>query len=301
MGFEAYNIDPPPKFMLETWTEVRDDALGILTIFKWQWQGSDEQKLETFFVPLKSIISQGVMFDNESYNYERVREFVNSHMPNFSPQEKLDIVLEYVQSLSKYEGDSVHIKDDEDELAYQLQFRGAKELQFYFDTAYQLNLIERKSAYSSGSINKLTIDGLTRLLQVKAMKASSTCFVAMAFNAEMEIVYQRSIAPAIIESGFEPYIVNRVHMESDQTINDGILVGIKKSRFTIADFTYLKAGVYFEAGYALGRGQKVIYTCRHDFIDKLHFDLRNYQHIVWQDVEDFKSKLLDKIEAFIKE
>jgi nucleoside 2-deoxyribosyltransferase len=84
-----------------------------------------------------------------------------------------------------------------------------------------------------------------------------------------------------------------------KTINDAIIAGIKKSRFTIADFTQHKAGVYFEAGYALGRGQKVIYTCRADEIANAHFDTRNYQHIVWENSEDLKQKLIDKITAFV--
>ena len=66
------------------------------------------------------------------------------------------------------------------------------------------------------------------------------------------------------------------------------------------DFTKNKHGVYFEAGYALGRGQKVIYTCREDSIEDAHFDIRNYQHLVWKDGEDLKMKLMDKIEVFIK-
>jgi len=102
------------------------------------------------------------------------------------------------------------------------------------------------------------------------------------------------------ESDFEPYIVFNQHPESDVTINDEILAGIKKAKFTIADFTYHKAGVYFEAGYALGRGQKVIYTCREDNIGTAHFDTRNYQHLVWKDGADLKKKLMDKIEVFIK-
>jgi hypothetical protein len=58
--------------------------------------------------------------------------------------------------------------------------------------------------------------------------------------------------------------------------------------------------VYFEAGYALGRGLKVIYTCREDQIDEAHFDTRNYPHILWKDADELKKKLIDKIEVFIK-
>jgi len=122
----------------------------------------------------------------------------------------------------------------------------------------------------------------------------------MSFDTEMIKIYNEWIEPSIRESDFEPYIVFNQHPESDVTINDEILAGIKKAKFTIADFTYHKAGVYFEAGYALGRGQKVIYTCREDNIGTAHFDTRNYQHLVWKDGADLKKKLMDKIEVFIK-
>jgi len=76
----------------------------------------------------------------------------------------------------------------------------------------------------------------------------------MSFDTEMIKIYNEWIELSIRESDFEPYIVFNQHPESDVTINDAILAGIKKAKFTIADFTYHKSGVYFEAGYALGRG-----------------------------------------------
>ena len=74
--------------------------------------------------------------------------------------------------------------------------------------------------------------------------------------------------------------------------------GILKYNGSDRLYTY-KAGVYFEAGYALGRGQKVIYTCKKDDISNAHFDTRNYQHIVWETADDLKQKLIDKINAFV--
>ncbi len=86
---------------------------------------------------------------------------------------------------------------------------------------------------------------------------------------------------------------------SDVTINDAILAAIKRSKFTIADFTGHKRGVYFEAGYALGRQQKVIYTCREDDINNAHFDTRNYAHILWKEPSDLREQLINKIEVYI--
>lgn len=60
-------------------------------------------------------------------------------------------------------------------------------------------------------------------------------------------------------------------------------------------------GVYFEADYALGLGQKVIYTCRKSDFDYIHFDTNHYQYIVWETIEKLKKELIDKIEVFVKE
>jgi len=124
----------------------------------------------------------------------------------------------------------------------------------------------------------------------------------MAFHEGLDLAYN-AISSAISESGYVPIRIDKEHLDSDVTINDGIIASIKKSKFMIADFTYNRGGVYFEAGYGLGRGQKVIYTCKNDEIHKreLHFDINHYQHIFWDDTEDLKKKLKDKIEAFIND
>ena len=71
------------------------------------------------------------------------------------------------------------------------------------------------------------------------------------------------------------------------------------ARFVIAEFTGQRHGVYFEAGFAYGLGLPVIWCCRKDDVDKLHFDTRQYNHIVWDNIEDFKSKLVNRIKATI--
>jgi hypothetical protein len=110
-----------------------------------------------------------------------------------------------------------------------------------------------------------------------------------------------AIKQAIIETGFIPIIVDEIHVKSDVTINDEILASIKKSRFCISDFTQQKNGVYFEAGYALGRGLKVIYTCTREDFNNAHFDINHYLHILYDTPEQLKKGLIDKIEAWIKD
>lgn len=87
-------------------------------------------------------------------------------------------------------------------------------------------------------------------------------------------------------------------VEHNGKICDRILSEIRQSTLLIADFTGNRGGVYFEAGFALGLGIPVIFTCRTDFLKKgVHFDTRQYNHIEWQTSEELKTKLINRIKA----
>jgi len=58
-----------------------------------------------------------------------------------------------------------------------------------------------------------------------------------------------------------------------------------------------RGGVYFEAGFALGLGKPVIWTCRSDDMEKLHFDTRQYNHVTWNTPIELKDKLVNRILA----
>ena len=72
-----------------------------------------------------------------------------------------------------------------------------------------------------------------------------------------------------------------------------------KSKFLISDYTNQSYGVYFEAGFALGLGQRVIYTCNKESFDDTHFDINHFPHVVYENVEELYQKLKDRIEAWI--
>lgn len=74
---------------------------------------------------------------------------------------------------------------------------------------------------------------------------------------------------------------------------------IRKSRFLVADFTEQKHGVYFEAGFALGLGRNVIWTCRKNDMKNLHFDIRQYNCIDWQNESELSARLKLRIEAIL--
>jgi len=69
----------------------------------------------------------------------------------------------------------------------------------------------------------------------------------------------------------------------------------------VADFTHgntgARGGVYFEAGFAYGLEIPVIHTCHEDMIEEIHFDTRQYSHILWKDVSSFRTELKNRILA----
>jgi nucleoside 2-deoxyribosyltransferase len=126
---------------------------------------------------------------------------------------------------------------------------------------------------------------------------SRRCFVALHFSDEMLAVYRDAIAPAIERAGFEPRLANEpAHNEQ---IDARIVAEIRQAKFVVADVTGARTGVYFEAGYALGQGRQVIWTCRADRERDMHFDTRQYNHILWRDAGDLRDQLHTRIVATI--
>lgn len=74
---------------------------------------------------------------------------------------------------------------------------------------------------------------------------------------------------------------------------------IKNSKFMVADVTEQQQGVYFEAGYALGLSIPVLWSCRKDDLKNVHFDTRQYNHILWENENDLKDQLFHFICAII--
>ena len=164
-------------------------------------------------------------------------------------------------------------------------------------------LVQRRwaSKRRNGLLYRVTVDGHQEIAQDAMNVSASQAFVAMWFDPQMEAVYDQGIEPAIEAAGYEPKRIDRdpaVHR-----VDDALIAEIRRSRFLIADMTCgsdgPRASVYYEAGFAHGLGIDVIYSCRKDSVDKLAFDTRQYNHIVWQDPAELKQALIVRITARI--
>jgi hypothetical protein len=131
--------------------------------------------------------------------------------------------------------------------------------------------------------------------------ASVQAFVAMWFDPAMEPAYGHGFEPAIRDSGYDPMRIDR--KEHVNKIDDEIIAEIRRSRFLVADFTsepdHPRGGVYFEAGLAFGLKIPVIWACRDDLVSQLHFDIRQFNHIVWTSPEDLRERLRNRISAVL--
>jgi hypothetical protein len=143
---------------------------------------------------------------------------------------------------------------------------------------------------------RLTAKGYIAADDLRAKRAaSSQAFVAIWFTKDIEQVYEDGFKPAIEQAGFAPMLIK--NKEHANKIDDEIIAEIRRSAFLVADFTGQRQNVYFETGFAIGLGRQRIWTCRKDDIKNLHFDIRQYNCIDWENAADLAKRLQLRIEA----
>lgn len=123
-------------------------------------------------------------------------------------------------------------------------------------------------------------------------KYSKQAFIAMWFDPSMDSAF-KSIERALNDLGLSVMRIDR--KQHNNEISGEILTEINNSNIIIADVTKQRNGVYFEAGYAMGQKKKVIWCCREDDLKNVHFDTRQYNHVVWKNEEDLYLKMKDRV------
>ncbi|MNC45741.1 Nucleoside 2-deoxyribosyltransferase [compost metagenome] len=160
------------------------------------------------------------------------------------------------------------------------------------------------SSFLKNGIGPQTIRDLNAITKVELKKSdiylvsAPSVFVAMSFAEDMRQA-KISIMNAINAFEHRPMIIDM--KEHNNQIVPEIFYEIDKSEFVVADLTHQRTGVYYEAGYAVGKGKQVILTCKEsDFKDR-HFDVSQVNTIVWKDESDLEEKLKTRIEAMLGE
>ena len=171
---------------------------------------------------------------------------------------------------------------------------GFEELDYLAESLSERGLVEKGHQIATpfavyrvdnwGFLCRVTTKGYTEIEQLQAAHQSDQCFVAMWFNEKTNALYDSAIAPAVMAAGYQPIRIDR-QTNFLGKIDDQIIAEIRRSRFVVADFTHDERGargsVYYEAGFAHGLEIPVIFTCRDDQIDDLHFDTNHFLHLAW--------------------
>lgn len=160
------------------------------------------------------------------------------------------------------------------------------------------------------NIIKIKIEDSHKLGVVKLKKIS--CFVACAFGRDdVDEIYQNAVLPVLKSMEIKPYRVDQIEHNDD--IDNKIIELISKCDICIADLTYARPSVYYEAGYFTGLKKPVIFIARKDHFSpkkedvygnfKVHFDLQMKNIIQWSStkrVDTFKKKILSRLKLISK-
>jgi hypothetical protein len=156
------------------------------------------------------------------------------------------------------------------------------------------HLASRRLTGGIGDRVSLTADGWARVEQLRAVQPGGRlAFVAMWFVEELDAIFDQAIEPALTKCGYDAYRVDRAHFR--EKIDDHVLAQVRRASLAIVDCTGQRPNAYFEAGFAMGLGVPVIWTCRER--EKLHFDIQQYPCLFWRDAGTLQSQLEARVQA----
>ena len=252
---------------------------------------------------------------------DRINSILSDPITPKTVVQRLDKLILHIYRASSSLGHHININDVPPSVAYAVDHEEVKAM---FDELVDMEYgkYERlePGTYGFGSggsvpeelglntnIFILTTKGHSRAEELISTNINSNkVFVAMGFKDDLLSAMENSIKPACRDCGFDAYLIS--DKEHNNGITDEIIIGIKTSKFVITDFTYNNCGAYFEAGYAQGLGREVIRCCKKEWFDgvdengnknRLHFDVQHYNFILWENEDDLRVKLKNRIRAII--
>jgi hypothetical protein len=240
------------------------------------------------------ILSSAIRYNSERGRLVRIEldneaEIIASFPRPRNIFEQVDLCLDYL-ALPAYAFIGAPIYGN---VTYSTWFAAKEESEF----EYLCDLLSELGYCGEGGPDKqLKARGWDRVLSLREGRIESAqIFVAMWFDPQMNDAWTVGIEKPLENLKFKPLRIDR--KEHNDMIDDQIIAEIRASNAVVADFTGDRAGVYFEAGFARGLGKPVIWTCRKDWESKLHFDTRQFNHIIWSDPEDLALKLTNRVRA----
>lgn len=205
--------------------------------------------------------------------------------------DRVDMILDMIDSSTRYKGDVITIESENLFMPDNLDSDAALFVRKHLETVGLINFLPNRND------TQLTFKAYERIDESNRTKSDTNqAFIAMWFSDDVTAASE-AIHEAIRTCGYKPVRIDGV--EHNNKICDEIVGKIRQSKFVVCDFTGQRGGVYFEAGYAMGLGIPVIWTCHSDEVGMLHFDTRQYNHITWTTPDDLREKLFNRIKATI--
>jgi hypothetical protein len=162
------------------------------------------------------------------------------------------------------------------------------ELTYHLQSMIERKLLQAMPTIYEGVLTALGWEHLDRLRNPSTGNRSDI-FVAMSFAPELRSAWEDGLKPGIADAGYRAQRVDST--AHNDKIDDRIIAGIRACYAVVVDVTTQNQGAYFEAGFAMGLGRPVVWTVRESDIAKLHFDTRQFNHLVWATPTELAEKL----------
>lgn len=262
---------------------------------------------------------QGIKRNNPAFQYQRSLKYVDPlELENWCPttfKERMNTILLYFYENQQYIGVSVLVSKEKleslilaeryfvDTISNERLWIEQKTEDISKSVEYILNYIKSKNYISVSCFDEdtyevqLTPEGLSKIDDIQEHReANKKIFVAMKFGEETTDL-REAIRKGIRLAGYSEVIVDEI--EHNNYIPPEILHQIRECQIMIAELSYNNGGVYFEEGYAMGRGKEVIQLCKRteDNESKLHFDVLQKNTIFWEDLSEIPELLRKRIIA----
>lgn len=275
--------------------EVERDTLAdhLFENGKYRLEGNDKR-----FVLSHKIKWMQFLKKNETplLTEELLLSLLNSELPN--PSQRMDYLILWLGYHSKDHGKYVSIIGNE-----QLSIIGSTNSMSFLDVS-NTSKNEKKWIETPNRSDRerfrLTINGWEYFEQLKkGSHHTKKAFMAMKFSKDMFDIFQNHFKPAVKLTGFD--LVTVADNPKAGPVDARIKVEIRNSRFIVADLTDGNQGAYWEAGFGLGLGKPVFYTCRKDILNKksgVHFDTRNEHIVTW--TKDSPDSATDELKNVIR-
>ncbi len=135
--------------------------------------------------------------------------------------------------------------------------------------------------------------------RVEDQMDESLCFVIMSFsdNPRLQDFYLKAIQPTVKRLGYRCERVDEQQFNSSITAR--IRDNIRRARFIIADMTEARPNCYYELAVAHALDKEVIHLT--NSLQDVHFDIKDFNFIVYQSIDELRKKLRERIKGTIGE